>query len=75
MNIKLLTEHSEFLSQKEAAQACLSLYSSKCNIVGNHMMWLIKCCLLNYHITGHVRLLIFESSCFIEFMIQVEEKR
>ena len=38
MNVKLLTEHHlEFLSLKEAAQACLNLHLSKCHIVGNHM--------------------------------------
>ena len=43
MSVTLLTEHHlEFLSLKEAAQACLSLYLSKCQIVGNHMSWL-KC--------------------------------
>ena len=42
MSVKLLTEHHlEFLSLKEAAQACLSLHLSKCHIVGNHMLWLI----------------------------------
>ena len=38
MSINLLTEHHlEFLSLTEAAQARLSLYLSKCHIVGNHM--------------------------------------
>ena len=42
MNIKLLTEHHlEFLSLKEVAQACLSLFMSKCHIAGNHMSRLI----------------------------------
>ena len=42
MNIKLLNEHNlEFLSLKEATQACLSLFISKCHIVGNHMSRLI----------------------------------
>ena len=36
--VKLLAEHHlKFLSLKGAAQACLSLYLSKCHIVGNHM--------------------------------------
>ena len=26
-----------FYAQQEAAQACLSLFMSKCNIVGNHV--------------------------------------
>ena len=39
MTVKLLTEqHWEFLSLKEAAQACLSLHLPKCHIVGNHAM-------------------------------------
>ena len=38
MTSKLLTDHNlEFLAYKEAAQACLSLHVSKCDIVGNHM--------------------------------------
>ena len=38
MTVKPLTEHDlEFLSLKEAAQAHLSLFMSKCHIVGNHM--------------------------------------
>ena len=38
MTVKLLSEHHlEFLRLKGAAQACLSLHLSKCNIVGNHM--------------------------------------
>ena len=42
MNVKLLTEHHlEFLSLKGAAQARLSLYLSKCHIVGNHVSGLI----------------------------------
>ena len=42
MSVELLTEHYlEFLSLKEAAQACLSLHLSKCNIVGIHMSRLI----------------------------------
>ena len=42
MIAKLLTEHRlEFLSLKEAAEACLSLHLSKCHIVGNLMHWLI----------------------------------
>ena len=35
MNIKLLTEHLEFLSLKEAAEAHPSLHLSKCQIVAN----------------------------------------
>ena len=40
MSVKLLTEHYlEFLRLKEAAQTCPSLHlSSKCLIVGNHML-------------------------------------
>ena len=39
MSVKLLTEFClEFLTFKEAAQACLSLHLSKCHIVGNHVM-------------------------------------
>ena len=42
MSVKLLTErHLEFLNLMEAAQAHLSLHLSKCQIVGNHMHWLI----------------------------------
>ena len=41
MSVKLLAEHLEFLSLKEAAQAGLSLHLSKCHIVGNHMSRLI----------------------------------
>ena len=42
MIIKQLSEHHlEFLSLKEAAEACLSLNLSKCHIVGNHMSQLI----------------------------------
>ena len=42
MNIKLLNEHNlEFLSLKEATQARLGLFMSKCHIVGNHMSRLI----------------------------------
>ena len=38
MIVELLTDHHlEFLSFKEAVQACLSLHLSKCHIVGNHM--------------------------------------
>ena len=38
MSVKLLTEyHLEFLSLKVAAQARLSLFMSKCHIVGNRM--------------------------------------
>ena len=41
MNINPLTENRlEFLSLKEAAQAPLSLFMTKCHIVGNHMLWL-----------------------------------
>ena len=39
MNVQLLTkQHLEFLSLKEAVQACLSRHLSKCHIVGNHML-------------------------------------
>ena len=49
MTVKLLTEHHlEFLSLKEAAQACLSLHMSKCHIVGNHMSQLILLILKNH---------------------------
>ena len=43
LNIKLLTQqHLEFfLALKEAAHACLSLFMSKCHIVGNLMSRLI----------------------------------
>ena len=42
MTSKLLTENdSEYLAEKEAAQARLSLYLSKCYIVGNLMSRLI----------------------------------
>ena len=42
MSAKLLTvHHLEFLSLKEAVQARLSLYLSKCHIFGNHMSRLI----------------------------------
>ena len=42
MICKLLTEHHlEFLSLKGAAEARMSLHWSKCDIVGNHMPWLI----------------------------------
>ena len=42
MSVMLLTEHHlEFLSVKEAAQVRLSLFMSKCRIVGNHMSRLI----------------------------------
>ena len=38
MIVKLLTEHHlEFLSLKEAAEACPSPHMSKCHIVGNLM--------------------------------------
>ena len=41
MTVKLLTKHHlEFVSLKEAAQACMSLHFSKCHIVGNHMLQL-----------------------------------
>ena len=43
MSVQLLTEHHlEFLSLtgEEAADARPSLHMSKCNIVGNHMLWL-----------------------------------
>ena len=41
MIVKLLTKHHlEFLSLKEAAEACPSLHMSKCHIVGNLMYWL-----------------------------------
>ena len=51
MNIKLLTEHHlEFLSLKEAGQACLSLHLSKCHIVGNHVMVIILCQCVPTHI-------------------------
>ena len=46
MIVKLLTEHHlEFLSLKEASEACPSLHMSKYHIVGNHVHWLI----LLYH--------------------------
>ena len=42
MSIELLTEHHlEFLGLKEVTQARLSLFMSKCHIVGNHMSRLI----------------------------------
>ena len=43
MTVNLLTEHRlEFLSLKgRMKKVGLSLYLSKCNIVGNHMSWLI----------------------------------
>ena len=42
MNIKLLTEHYlEFLSLNGGRRGFLSLYLSKCHIVGNHMSRLI----------------------------------
>ena len=41
MIVNLLTEHLEFLSLKEAAQARLSLHLSKCHIVGNPVPRLI----------------------------------
>ena len=42
MIVKLLTEHHlDFLSEKEAAQALLSLHLSKCHIVENLMSRLI----------------------------------
>ena len=38
MSVQLLIEHHlEFLSLKKAAQARLSLHSSKCHTVGNHI--------------------------------------
>ena len=38
MIVKLLTDHNlESLSLKKVAQAHLSLFMSKCHIVGNHM--------------------------------------
>ena len=38
MIVKLLTEHQlEFLSLKQAAEACQSLHLLKCQIVGNLM--------------------------------------
>ena len=38
MSVKLLTEHRlEFVSLKGGCTGCLSLHSSKCHIVGNHM--------------------------------------
>ena len=38
MIVKLLTEHHlEFLSLKGGEEAHLSLFMSKCQIVGNHM--------------------------------------
>ena len=38
MNIKLLNEHNlEVLSLKEGYKARLSVFISKCHIVGNHM--------------------------------------
>ena len=38
MSVKLLTEHHfVFLSLKGGCKAHLSLYLSKCHIVGNHM--------------------------------------
>ena len=38
MIVKLLTDHHlESLSLKKVAQARLSLFMSKCHIVGNHM--------------------------------------
>ena len=41
MRVKLLTEHHwSFQPLQEAAQARLSLFMSKCRIVGNHMSWL-----------------------------------
>ena len=53
MSLKLLTEHHlEFLSLKEAAQACPSLHLSKCHIVGNHMSRLIYLIL----VCGNVKL-------------------
>ena len=37
MIVKLLTEHHlEFLSLKEGCRACLSLFMSKCHVVGSH---------------------------------------
>ena len=56
MNIKLLTEHHlEFLSFKGIAQACLSLFMSKCHIVGNHMSRLICICIIiNVQIFSYV---------------------
>ena len=54
MTVKLLTEHDlEFLYQKEAAQASLSLYLSTGHIVGNHMLWLK---LLSYFWYARVKL-------------------
>ena len=45
MLVKLLTEHHlEFLSLKEATQACPSLHLSKCHIVGYHVRRLILVC-------------------------------
>ena len=44
MSVKLLTEHHlECLRLMEAVHARLSLYLSKCHIVGNHMSRLILC--------------------------------
>ena len=42
MIVKLLTEHPlEFLCLKKAAEALPSPHLSKCQIVGNHIPWLI----------------------------------
>ena len=42
MTVKLLIkQHLELLNLKEAAKARLSLFMSKCQIVGNHVSWLI----------------------------------
>ena len=42
MTVNLLTEqHLGFSALKEAAQARLSLFMSKCHIVGNHMLRLL----------------------------------
>ena len=49
MMVELLAEHHlECLSLKlkEAAEARPSLHLSKCQIVGNHMSWLICCCII-----------------------------
>ena len=57
MTVRLLTKHHlEFLSLKKATQARLSLFMSKCHIVGKHVLRIMI--VSRDNITPHIRLFV-----------------
>ena len=75
MTVKLLAkQHLEFLSLKEAAQACLSVHLSKCHNVGNLMSRLKTCykgTILQRYYRKKTILWSFSYNSFVKFIAKI----